>query len=226
VPEELRGAYHRELDQLDVALATLLGLIPEAIGFATAALLSGDLELAQSVQHWRGLVDDLYGDVEATIEAIMARQAPVARDLRFLLCSVRILPEVRDALDLIERIGDADPTGFAQALTPRARTVVREVGELTAAAWVATEERWRNRDLDSEPPTSPPERPADPLNEAQASLAGELSGGNLAVPVALEMTLRAQAYDRLARHSAAVDRLIGNLAGRAERPPPLGAAGA
>jgi len=209
MPEELRGAYHRELDQLDVAIATLLGLIPDAVDSATTALLSGDADMADSVVHWRSLVDDLYSDVEATIEAIIARQAPVARDLRFLMCCVRILPEVRDAVDLIGRIGAPEPVGFSKRLSTRVRTLAMSMGQLTAAAWTATGEHWRQRDV--EVPRPPRTRMSEPLQEAHASLAAEISGGGLDVEAALEMALRTQAYDRLARHSSAVDRLVVGL---------------
>ena len=209
MPEELRGAYHRELDQLDVAIASLLGLIPDAVDSATTSLLSGDAYLADSVAHWRSLVDDLYSDVEATIEAIIARQAPVARDLRFLMCCVRILPEVRDAVDLIGRIGAPEPVGFTERLSVRARTLTLSMGQLTAAAWTATGEHWRQRDL--EVPRVGRLRISEPLQEAHASLVAEISGGGFDVQAALEMALRTQAYDRLARHSAAIDRLVAGM---------------
>jgi phosphate transport system protein len=210
MPEELRGAYHRELDQLDLAIATLLGLVPDAVGSATTALLSGDSDLARSVARWRDLVDDLYGDVEATIEAIIARQAPVARDLRFLMCCVRILPEVRDAVELIGRIGDPQPMGFADRLNARVRTLTLEMGDLTADAWKATGEHWRLRD-DPDSSRAVRGRARDALVETHSSLVAEISGGGLDVEAALQMALRAGAYDRLARHSAAIDRLVASL---------------
>jgi phosphate transport system protein len=206
--EELRGAYHRELDQLDLAIATLLGLVPDAVGSATTALLSGDSDLADSVARWRDLVDDLYGDVEATIEAIIARQAPVARDLRFLMCSVRILPEVRDAVELIGRIGEPQPLGFAERLSPRVRRLTLEMGDLTAEAWKATERYWRQRD---DPQSVRAVRARDALSEAHASLVAEISSGGLDVAATLQMALRTQSFERLARHSAAIDRLISGL---------------
>jgi phosphate transport system protein len=209
MPEELRGAYHQELEQLDVAIATLLGLIPDAVGSATTALLSGDEDLAESVVHWRALVDDLYSEVETTIEVIIARQAPVARDLRFLLCCVRILPEVRDAVDLIGRIGEPGPAGFAEDLGTRVRTLVLEIGDLTSAAWSATEEHWRHRDLEA--PRLVSVRPGDALHDAYSSLAAEISGGGLEVETALQMALRTASYDRLARHSLVIDRLVASL---------------
>jgi len=82
------------------------------------------------------------------------------------------------------------------------------MGQLTAAAWTATGEHWRQRDV--EVPAHPDPHVRTPAGGARLARR-KISGGGLDVEAALEMALRTQAYDRLARHSSAVDRLVVGL---------------
>lgn len=217
--DELRQGFHRDLEQLDLAVATLLGLLPDAIASATESLRSGESDLAQSVIRWRDLVEDLYGEVEITIESIIARQAPVARDLRFLLCCLRVLPEVRDAVELVGRLGAPEPAGFADELGDRLRGIIGEMDTVTREAWTATAQLWRNREAGALAAVRT--RPVDPLGDLHSSLVGELAGA-ADLPFALEMAMRTLAYERLARHSATIDLMVLAMAGpRAEGSSPV-----
>lgn len=203
--QELRGAYHRELDKLDIALATLIGLVPDAIADATEALLSDDPGLAASVARWRGLVDDLYGDIDGTVELVMARQAPVARDLRFLMCCVRVVPEVRDAIELVGWLAAPRPGGLAGRMSPRMRLLTSSLGGFTAAAWEAVYQLWRTRGVDY---LDALRNRDDAHSDTHSSLVAEVVAGGMAVDAAVDMALVIAAYERLARHATAVARLV------------------
>lgn len=208
MPVEPRRAFHRELDRLDIAVTSLLGLIPDAVHQATTALLDGNPQLAAEVVQAGQLVEDLYGDVETTIEGVMARQAPVARDLRFLLCCVRLLPQLRETLELVGRIAAPEVVDVADRLDVRGRALTSSMGERSADMWSAVDGMWRGRE-DAGPEGLRGRE--DALADVHAALAAEVAAGGLDLDVAIEMTVVTLAYNRLAQLASSAARLVGAL---------------
>jgi len=85
MPDELRTAFHRELDEIDRQVVQLFGLVTEGLAGATDALLSGDRELAKALVERDAMIDTVYVDVEDLVQRQIALQSPMADDLRFLL---------------------------------------------------------------------------------------------------------------------------------------------
>ncbi|MDQ2727850.1 MAG: hypothetical protein M3Y91_08320 [Actinomycetota bacterium] len=201
---ELRGDFHRELDALDISVAALLGLLPEAIRTATEALL-GAGDLAQRVWEWRGLVEDLYGGVAGTVESIVARQAPVARDLRFLLGCVRLVPTLYDSVDLVADVASPTTAGVGAAAGERTRALILEVGERTALTWAAVEDLWARREKAAM--VAVRERD-DALADVRSSLSAELGTGALDVSATMQLALIGRSFERLGRHAATAAGVI------------------
>ena len=80
----MRQAYHDELNAISAALVDMTNLVGSAMNRATTALLDGDLALAESVISHDEAVDQLYREIEERSLELMARQQPVAGDLRVL----------------------------------------------------------------------------------------------------------------------------------------------
>ena len=211
---ELRGEFHRELERLDISVAALLGVIPEAVVAATTALLVSDVAGASSLGRWQQLVGDLYADVERTVETVLARQAPMAGDLRFLMACVRIVPTLNDAVDLIADIAAPSRQRIGDRLPARLISLTEQLGELTSLAWQAVTELWERRD---------PARMVtlrehdDALAEVRSSLAAEVASGLLDFPAAMEMTLVGRSFERLGRLALSVGELIRPLCGSLPR---------
>lgn len=207
---EARTDFHRDLERLDIAVGGLFGLIPEAVAAATTALLRPDPAGTEAVERWRNLVDDLYGDVEATIEVVVARQSPVAGDLRFLLACVRIVPALQEVVDLVAEVAAPGRRHIGPELTPRVTTLIEEVGRMTAALWSTVEEIWATRQADV---AGSLRRQLDHLDDLRATLGAELSSGVLGLPVALELAVVSRTYERLAHHAQAVSARLAPLVG-------------
>jgi phosphate transport system protein len=198
-----RGEYHRELERLDLSVAGLLGLIPEAVVSATTALLVSDETIAAGLERWRDLVEQLYGDVEQTIEVIVARQSPVARDLRFLLACVRLVPGLHEVVDLIAEVASPSRQEIGEHLSPRAISLTERLGRFTSEVWVTVDEVWRTRDPAK---LRLVREQAYSISETRSSLVAELASGAVVLPVALEMAVVGRTFDRLARQGVATAR--------------------
>ena len=95
----MRDIFHEELDAINGGLIQMSGLVREALSDATRALLNCDLALAEKVIASDNAVDELYHEIDARAINLIARQQPVASDLRNLVSTLRISAD-------LERMGD------------------------------------------------------------------------------------------------------------------------
>jgi phosphate transport system protein len=83
--EVLRATYHEELDALEAAFQEEGSLVLRALRGAINALEQQDTELADEVIAFDDEIDTRYHDIERKIELLLARQTPVASELRLVL---------------------------------------------------------------------------------------------------------------------------------------------
>ncbi|WP_042374992.1 PhoU domain-containing protein, partial [Streptacidiphilus neutrinimicus] len=102
----MRDAYREELDAITAGLEEMARLAASAIGRATTALLEADLELAETVIGADAQVDQLQLDLEERAIAVLARQQPVATDLRTVVTALRISAELERSGDLALHVAE------------------------------------------------------------------------------------------------------------------------
>src|SRR5262245_5163367 len=95
----MRDLFHEELDAIGNQLVEMTRLAGSAMARATTALLDADLKLAESVIEADDQIDDLQHDLESRALDLLARQQPVATDLRTIVASLRMSAD-------LERMGD------------------------------------------------------------------------------------------------------------------------
>ena len=86
----MRTAFQTELDQLEASLQEEGALVLRALRGALNALEQRDLELADEVIAFDDDVDRRYLQIEEGIQSLLARQTPVATDLRLVLAMLHV----------------------------------------------------------------------------------------------------------------------------------------
>jgi phosphate transport system protein len=81
----VRVTFQEELDQLEASLQEEGALVLRVLRGALNALGQRDVELADDVIAFDDDVDRRYLEIEETIQSLLARQTPVATDLRLVL---------------------------------------------------------------------------------------------------------------------------------------------
>src|SRR5438045_6906315 len=146
MPEEIRQGFRRELKEIDEKVIRLFALVSEGVAAATDAFLSGDREAASSLVDSDKVIDELYCDVEELVQRQFALQSPMARDMRFLLSVLRIVPELERSGDLAEHIAARAVRGLSEALTPRIRGLVEQMGKVGTEMWREAADAYADRD--------------------------------------------------------------------------------
>lgn len=126
---EFRSRFHAELNELEVLLLDMAGLAENQIIDAVEALVTGDAELAHKVVIEDRRIDHLYVEVERRWHEVMARQTPVASDLR-------LMSLVLQTGHSLERMGDqASNIAAVVEITaglPRNETILLHIREMRA----------------------------------------------------------------------------------------------
>ncbi|POX52869.1 phosphate signaling complex protein PhoU [Streptomyces sp. Ru72] len=127
----MREAYHAELGAISDGLVEMANLVGSAIGLATTALLDADLQLAESVISADQRVDDLQRDLENRAIAVLARQQPVATDLRIVVTSLRMSADLERSGDLAQHVAKLARMRYPERAVPRdLRRTILEMGQL------------------------------------------------------------------------------------------------
>jgi phosphate transport system protein len=86
----VRASFHHELEQLEGALQEEGALVLRVLRSALNALARGDDELADEVIRFDDEIDTRYLQIEEGVQSLLARQTPVASDLRLVLAVLRV----------------------------------------------------------------------------------------------------------------------------------------
>ncbi|WP_250028013.1 phosphate signaling complex protein PhoU [Paractinoplanes maris] len=100
----MREEFQSDLNEVSRLLVTMAEAVREALRKATTALLTADLKAAQSVIERDQEVDEIYSQVEAKVADTIARQAPVASDLRMVITALHISADLERMGDLAEHV--------------------------------------------------------------------------------------------------------------------------
>jgi phosphate transport system protein len=129
---EMRKGFHEQLDDLRVEVIRLGALTTEQVSSATQALLDGDLHVAESTIRHDDAVDDLTHTIEDQSFSLLARQQPMASDLRTILATLRIAHELERSADLSVNIAKTTRRLYPAELHPKVRGIVDQMGRQAA----------------------------------------------------------------------------------------------
>jgi phosphate transport system protein len=204
----MRDAYHEQLDSIGDGLVEMARLAGSAMGRATAALLDADLHLAESVISADAQVDDLQRDLEDRAITLLARQQPVARDLRMVVTSLRISADLERAGDLAQHVAKLARLRFPDKAVPGDlhRTIL-EMGQLAQRLMAQAAELLITRDVEA---ALQLERDDDRMDELHRTLFHRLLDERWkhGVETAVDVTLVGRYYERFADHAVSVGRRV------------------
>ncbi|MGH8869040.1 MAG: phosphate signaling complex protein PhoU [Actinomycetes bacterium] len=141
----MRDTYHDELDSLGRQIVEMTRLVGSAMSRATTALLDADLELAENVIAGDDRIDLLHRDLESRAYELLARQQPVARDLRTIVTSLRMSADLERMGDLASHVAHVARRRYPNSAVPDelhatilemgqvAQRIVAKVGSVIAA---------------------------------------------------------------------------------------------
>jgi phosphate transport system protein len=114
---------------LRIDVIRLGALTTESIAAATQALLDADLGEAEAVIERDDAIDSLYHSIEDRCLLILARQQPMATDLRTIVTIMRINHELERSADLMVNVAKTTRRLYPHALDPKVRGIIDQMGD-------------------------------------------------------------------------------------------------
>src|SRR4051794_4127411 len=127
----MREEFRADLQEVSRQLVTMAESVRAALKKATKALLTADIEAARLVIERDAEVDVLYRQVETKVADTIARQAPVASDLRTLITALHISADLERMGDLAEHVAKtAQRRHPSPAVPAELRPVFQQMSEV------------------------------------------------------------------------------------------------
>src|ERR1700709_36677 len=127
----MRQIYHDELDEIGTTLVHMANLVGIAMQRATGALLNADLAAAEAVISGDPEIDALRAQTELRCFQQIARQQPVATDLRVLITSIHMLTDLERMGDLALHIAKVTRLRYPEVAVPDdIRDVIEQRGSV------------------------------------------------------------------------------------------------
>lgn len=143
----MRLRYSTELDQINQQVLTMATLVHDHLCLASAALMQKDDGAARKVIRDDAKVDALSTDVLDRCVLLLARQNPVATDLRDVVTTIRIGAELERMGDICRHIAQEAHRAYPDsAIPPQARTVIDRMQERANQVAGQMADMFRDRD--------------------------------------------------------------------------------
>ena len=204
----IRSVFQDELDNVSQSLVDLTTMVSASVVKASKALQTADLNLAEEVIATDIKIDDYQHDLDARIIDIIARQQPVASDLRALVTALRMSADLERMGDLSHHIAKVARLRHPNSAIPNdlllAFTEMGHVAEKLATK-VATVITTRDTEMALQV-----EKDDDEMDELHKKVISGILGSDpvLSLDVAIDLTLLGRYYERFADHAVSVARRV------------------
>ncbi len=127
----MREVFQQELREVQERLVEIASLVEASIENATRAFNESNVALADKVIADDDKIDDLTVSLDELAINILARQQPVARDLRIVVSALRISASLERMGDMSEHIAQLARYRFPEKVVPKTlRATFAEMGRL------------------------------------------------------------------------------------------------
>ncbi|GAA1390396.1 phosphate signaling complex protein PhoU [Luteococcus peritonei] len=204
----MRENYHEELNNVVDQLVSMNSNVRIAVHDATEALLNADLRIAERVIADDTRLDVMHEEIEKQCFQLLARQAPVAGELRTIVAALRMVFELARMGDLAAHVAKIARLRYPEHAVPDDLvanfTRMAEVADHMIASAGTT---LSQRDVEEASKLAEHDEEMDDLRRQQFTmlLADDWPHG---VEKAVDAALLGRYYERIADHSVAMGRRI------------------
>jgi phosphate transport system protein len=204
----IRSVFQDELDSVSQSLVDLCEKVSGTIQKATQSILTSDLKLAEEIIASDVTIDDFQHDLDARIIDIVARQQPVASDLRALATALRLSADLERMGDMAHHVAKITRLRHPQSAIPaELHPIFDSLGKAAEKIAKKTALVIGTRDTNM---ALEIERDDDEIDDLHRQLISALVAPNWkhGVETAVDLTLLGRYYERYADHAVSVSRRV------------------
>lgn len=208
----MREVFQQELREVQDRLVEIAGLVAESIDKATRAFNESDVALAEEVIADDSLIDQAALALDELAITILARQQPVARDLRIVVSALRISASLERMGDMSTHIAQLARYRFPDKVVPKSlRPTFAEMGRLDVEIAKRLTELLTSEDVELAEQIRNEDDKVDALHlQVFEKVLGEKWKGETVDTV--DATLASRYHERFADHAVAIAKKVQYLA--------------
>jgi phosphate transport system protein len=204
----MRELYQDQLDSVISDLVTMTQDVKVATRRAGRALFDADVDIAESVISADAHIDRRRLSIEDRSFELLARQQPVAGDLRMLVAALRMVADLERMGDLAVHIAKVARLRYPDhAIPDSAQPMVRQMADVAESMVESAVQVVANRDLEA---AAALEREDEVMDDLRRTSFRELlsDGWSHGVEPAVDVALLGRYYERIADHAVSMARRV------------------
>jgi len=203
-----RSVFQDELDGISQSLVKLTEMVIISMSKATLATLNSDLKLAEEVIADDLKIDEFQHEIDNRIIEIIARQQPVASDLRALVTALRMGSDLERMGDLAEHVAKLARRRHPECAVPAELiATVKAMGDAAEKITKKTGVVISTRDTEMALQVEKDDDVMDTLHRELIAILIEPIWAH-GIEVAIDLTLLGRYYERFADHAVSVSRRV------------------
>jgi len=208
---EARKTFHESLDELRIDVIRLAALTTEAIAAGTQAFLDADLGAAERVIENDDDIDNLTHSIEDRCYLLLARQQPMASDLRTVVAVLRIVHELERSADLMVNVAKTTRRLYPHPLDPKLRGIIQRMGEQAGTQTRVALDAFADSDPSAAHALADMDDAMDDLTKSlfRHILTGGGSDDEENILQAVQLALVGRHYERIADHAVTIGQRVG-----------------
>jgi phosphate transport system protein len=208
----MREVFQQELHEVQERLVEISGLVEVSIENATRAFNESNVALAETVIADDHQIDAAAVALDELAINILARQQPVARDLRIVVSALRISASLERMGDMAEHIAQLSRYRFPDKVVPKSlRGTFAELGRLDVQIAKKLTELLRTEDIKL---AEEIRNDDDKIDELHVSVFDKVLGETWkgATVDTVDSTLASRYHERFADHAVSIAKKVQYLA--------------
>lgn len=208
----MREVFHQSLEDVQARLVEISELVTVAIERATLAFSTSDVAAAEAVIEADAIIDEKAAALDELAIEILARQQPVARDLRIVVTALRVSSSLERMGDLAEHIAQLARSRFPERAVPRGlKATFARMGELDVQVSRKLTELLRTENLDL---AEEIRNIDDDIDELHVSVFEKVLGESWTgeATATVDATLASRYHERFGDHAVSVAKRVVYLA--------------
>lgn len=207
----VRLSFQEELDQLEASLQEEGALVLRVLRGALNALAQRDVELADDVIAFDDDVDRRYLHVEEVIQSLLARQTPVATDLRLVLAMLHVNLHLERMADYSVTIAKLTKLVADVEGDPMLTQTLQEMGDRAEEMIRVGLDAFASRDLEAAESLVDLDELIDRSNRRFVERVVELVGEPSLREWALRMVIVSRTIERIGDHAVDIGEQVSYL---------------
>jgi phosphate transport system protein len=204
----MRVLFSEELKQVADDLDTMVGDVRDAITAAGKSLLDADVETAQGVIDGDKTIDDLEERIVNQCVLLLAKQTPVATDLRVVVSTFRLASTIERMGDLASHIAQTTRRTYPDSAIPEsARKLFMQMNDDVATVAQRVIEMLEHRDIEIAESIIADDDKLDALHNASFALLTSPAWEGT-VQQTIDVVLLSRFFERFGDHAVSAARRV------------------